>query len=79
MNDNEEKLVHILLYIYRPRVGCWATLYLVVGTVPVEYETAWDNAKSVWDLVGVPSVENRTQLPLALGFTLAHGHTGLVM
>ena len=25
------------------------------------------------------TVENRTQLPLVLGFTLAHGHTRLVM
>ena len=25
------------------------------------------------------AVENRTQLPLVLGFTLAHGHTRLIM
>ena len=29
--------------------------------------------------VGMQNVENRTQLLLVLGFTLAHGHSRLVM
>ena len=32
----------------------------------------------VW-LGGFSTIENRTQLPLVLGFTLAHGYTRLVM
>ena len=41
------------------------------STTEAEYVAASDAAKE--------AVENRTQLPLALGFTLAHGHTRLVM
>ena len=31
------------------------------------------------DIIMIVPVKNRTQLPLVIGFTLAHGHTRLVM